>query len=339
MSALLIMLTVYFGVTLAYLGTLALAARWLKYAKRGMARLTLVTALWMAVILVVFCLNMSIIDSTPSQKSAVGLASLLATCALEVTLIWRLLQTSFGRALAGWGMTIVARVIFVIGVLLGVRSPLLEAYSNTSLSMAPTILDAHAITVCPKCGGTVIYDLNQARLDPNPHSHLPHVQPILSGFCVNCGEQVEQPLNALNPLPADRFFVTKFLSPARWDVIAFHHQTEIYLKRVVALPGEEIVIDADGHITIDGKSLTPPADVPHGIFPWPSDPDGRLLPDNLFSLKPNTKLCLAADEYFVLGDNSRHSVDSRTFGPVKKTNVVGVVTWIYWPLSRMRILR
>jgi hypothetical protein len=72
MSALLIMLIVYLGVALAYLGALALAARWLKYAKRNISRLVLTTTLWLAAQVVGFCLMMFIADSSLPQKRSAG---------------------------------------------------------------------------------------------------------------------------------------------------------------------------------------------------------------------------------------------------------------------------
>ena len=45
------------------------------------------------------------------------------------------------------------------------------------------------------------------------------------------------------------------------------------------------------------------------------------------------------EEYCVLGDNTMESADGRFFGPVPKDHAVGVVTHIYWPKDRIRVLR
>ena len=49
-------------------------------------------------------------------------------------------------------------------------------------------------------------------------------------------------------------------------------------------------------------------------------------------------ITLAADEYYVLGDNSVHSTDSRSFGPVPASALVGRPIAVVWPLSRLRRL-
>jgi signal peptidase I len=52
----------------------------------------------------------------------------------------------------------------------------------------------------------------------------------------------------------------------------------------------------------------------------------------------NLNLQLREDEYFVMGDNQIDSHDSRDFGPVRASNLIGRVTSIYWPLNRIQSL-
>lgn len=47
---------------------------------------------------------------------------------------------------------------------------------------------------------------------------------------------------------------------------------------------------------------------------------------------------LGADQYFLLGDNSAHSSDSRAWGPVPLARIVGRATRVVWPPSRWRRL-
>jgi signal peptidase I len=145
----------------------------------------------------------------------------------------------------------------------------------------------------------------------------------------------------------DRVLVNKQLRPRRWDIVVFHHPehpTTAHCKRLVGLPGETVVI-RDGAVWIDGKRVSPPADCAgleylaemHG---WPES-------SPLWGA-PRWPAKLGLDEYFVLGDFSAISVDSRvwqTGAPghppyaVPASHLIGVATHIYWPPSRWRVLR
>ena len=88
---------------------------------------------------------------------------------------------------------------------------------------------------------------------------------------------------------------------------------QYYIKRIVGLPGEVVVIRDEG-ITIKNKGH------PDG-FPL----EEEYLPgENTYG---NTSLALGSDEYFVLGDNREASSDSRRWGPLKKEYIVGKV-WV-----------
>jgi signal peptidase I len=87
-----------------------------------------------------------------------------------------------------------------------------------------------------------------------------------------------------------------------------------YVKRVIGLPGDEIVIDA-GQVFVNGQAL----DEPYVVFPDPSDFGPVTVPD---------------DHLFFLGDNRPNSADSRRgLGFVPTDAVVGRSAVIIWPFD------
>ena len=143
----------------------------------------------------------------------------------------------------------------------------------------------------------------------------------------------------------DRFVVCKCLHPQRWDVIVFRDPEDSktnFCKRLVGLPGETVTI-RDGAVWIDGKKQTPP-DSCKGIE-YLDRIEGVSMALWGSEARPAT---LGHDEYFVLGDFSTHARDSRLWQQgapghpsyaVPESYIVGVVTHIYWPLGRCRVLR
>ena len=89
------------------------------------------------------------------------------------------------------------------------------------------------------------------------------------------------------------------------------------VKRVIGLPGETIS-SVDGKVTINGKPLSEP------WLPSP-DPLGQ----------PITTIKIPAGDYFVMGDNRSNSQDSRFFGPIPHSLIVGRVVLRIWPLSHI----
>lgn len=105
----------------------------------------------------------------------------------------------------------------------------------------------------------------------------------------------------------------------RGDVIALHHETptpETYLKRVVALPGERIAIDA-GVVEINGA----PLEEPYVSFRDKRSIAARTVP---------------ANAVFVLGDNRAESEDSRDWGPIDEHDVIGKSLAGLWPPKAFR---
>ena len=100
------------------------------------------------------------------------------------------------------------------------------------------------------------------------------------------------------------------------------------VKRVIALPGETISL-ADGRVLIDGRLLPEPWLPPNERTQTTPGPSGEP-----FSLHHAYKV--PAGDVYVMGDNRTFSCDSRYWGPVVKSTIVGKVDLRIWPLSRLR---
>jgi signal peptidase I len=59
------------------------------------------------------------------------------------------------------------------------------------------------------------------------------------------------------------------------------------------------------------------------------------LPPNVGNFSPQTDVRVPNGCYFVLGDNSTNSFDSRFWGSVPRANIIGRVSFCYWPLQRV----
>jgi signal peptidase I len=96
------------------------------------------------------------------------------------------------------------------------------------------------------------------------------------------------------------------------------------VKRVIGLPGDT-VSSVDGRVYIDGKPLQEP------WLPSPPPPTSPSpLPDG-FSL--NHPFTVPTGEYYVMGDNRTDSEDSRYFGPIAGSLIVGKMGFVVWPLD------
>lgn len=117
-------------------------------------------------------------------------------------------------------------------------------------------------------------------------------------------------------------------SPQYGDVIVFKapvNENFDYIKRVIALPGETVMIK-NGHVYINDKQL---------VESYISDeittsPGQFLLEGKSYVVKQN--------ELMAFGDNRDHSSDSRDWGPVPDENIVGRVFFRYWPMEEVGVI-
>ena len=110
----------------------------------------------------------------------------------------------------------------------------------------------------------------------------------------------------------------------RGSLIGFYYQGKILLKRVIALPGDEVAIDAEGNVYVNQELLEEPYVTEKGLGDC----------DLEFPYKvPGTG-------YFVLGDQRSNSVDSRNsiIGAISRDDIIGRVFLRVWPLSNIGLV-
>ncbi len=113
--------------------------------------------------------------------------------------------------------------------------------------------------------------------------------------------------------------------PMRGEIVVFRYPrdpSQFFIKRVVALPGETVEVSG-GQVVIYNDEY----------------PNGKALDEEVYLddelTQGKKKLTLGDEEYFVLGDNRDESLDSRSFGPVMRSEMIGRVWVRGLPLSRI----
>lgn len=103
------------------------------------------------------------------------------------------------------------------------------------------------------------------------------------------------------------------------DLIAFHHSGKILIKRVIATPGQYVVIDNDGNVYVDGVQLDEP----------------YITEKTVGDCAIEFPYQVPVDSVFVLGDHRSVSVDSRSteIGPVKYDEIIGKIKVKIWPIK------
>jgi signal peptidase I len=99
-----------------------------------------------------------------------------------------------------------------------------------------------------------------------------------------------------------------------------------YIKRVIGIGRDEIEI-RDGLVYVNGTAL----EEPYLFADGPGDPPQATTASQDRWLVP-------ADELFLMGDHRANSADSRSFGPVPLTNIIGRAWLRYWPMNVFGIL-
>ena len=117
-------------------------------------------------------------------------------------------------------------------------------------------------------------------------------------------------------------------SPARGDIVVFRYPKspdDFFIKRIIGLPGERIKI-SNNQIRIFNQEN------PTGFVV----DETSYLPESTETFG-DSETELGDNQYYVLGDNRSSSLDSRSFGPVDRSLIIGK-TWVRgWPISRFTI--
>ena len=176
-------------------------------------------------------------------------------------------------------------------------------------------------------------------------------QNLVTDFGVHAGKTVRagEPIVRGVVQTGDQVFVDKFTyhfrKPQRADVFVFTTEnirgimddprsgglTQFYIKRLGAVPGDNVRIEAP-NLYINGQIADE----------WPlrrvmAAKDGYRGYGNIGPLllqRPNDTFDVPQHSYLALGDNSYNSSDSRFWGPVPESNAVGRGLFVYWPFGQ-----
>lgn len=147
------------------------------------------------------------------------------------------------------------------------------------------------------------------------------------------------------------FFGWQVSTPQRGDIVVFNppagtnHSDEVYIKRIIGLPGETIRIE-NGEVIIENEKN------PEGTVleePYLNEQNRDHTEVQQFNLN-NFKV--PADKYFVMGDNRQASTDSRSCfkrkfsdscnddaGYISLIDIQGKAWLTFWPFSKIRIIQ
>jgi len=116
----------------------------------------------------------------------------------------------------------------------------------------------------------------------------------------------------------------RFRKPERGEVIIFRFprdRSQFFIKRIIGLPGETVRIN-DGHVFVKIGGQFQKID------------ESLYLSGDVATIGSNQEVILGSDEYFVMGDNRDASSDSRAWGPIVRSDIIGRAWVRAWPFDK-----
>lgn len=115
----------------------------------------------------------------------------------------------------------------------------------------------------------------------------------------------------------------RFREPVRGEVVVFRYPNDehvFFIKRIIGLPGERVV-GRGGHISVFAKGSAGKSEALKETY----------IPAENYT--GDFEAQLGTDQFFVLGDNRSFSFDSRSWGPIKASHIVGLVRLRIFPFG------
>lgn len=119
----------------------------------------------------------------------------------------------------------------------------------------------------------------------------------------------------------------QFGDPTLGDVIVFKAPIDAdkdFIKRTIGVAGDKVMVK-DGNVYLNGERLDESAYLSEDVKTY----GGAFLQDGNEITVPNGK-------FFVMGDNRMNSSDSRAWGFVKRSEIIGKSMFVYWPPNHAR---
>ncbi len=136
-------------------------------------------------------------------------------------------------------------------------------------------------------------------------------------------------------------YIYWFHQPQRGDIVVFKTKgisedkrqlysipaDEFYIKRIAGVPGDVISIQK-GHLYNRGQIVSQPPALAKLEFP------SRPFGSQIYLTDATDQFAVPDGVYFVIGDNTTNSLDSRYWATIPGKYIIGRVSKIYWPLNR-----